>query len=138
MNTISSADRAAVARMITEMEAAWNAGDGARYASAFALDGDQVNIFGAHLKDRDEVARRHDAVFKSIFLNSLVRFQLIEARDVSADVILARVRTVVDVPGGPLVGTVETVASLVLRKASSGLEIVTFHNTRVTPDALGG
>jgi uncharacterized protein (TIGR02246 family) len=135
MSRISPADRTAVMRLIDEMEAAWNAGDAARYASTFAFDGDQVNIFGAHLKDREEVARRHDKVFKTIFLKSHVRFQLIDAREVSADVILARVRTVVDVPGGPLVGSLETLASLVFRKTNSDLELVTFHNTRVSPDA---
>ncbi len=137
MTRISSADRTVVTRMIAELEAAWNAGDAARYASDFADDGDQINIFGMHLKDRDEVALRHDGVFKTIFLNSRVRFHLIEARKVSGDVILALVRTVVDVPGGALAGTVETIATLVLRKTNSGLEIVTFHNTRVSQDARG-
>jgi uncharacterized protein (TIGR02246 family) len=125
MSRILSADRTAVLSLIYEMEAAWNAGDAEGYAPTFASDGDQVNIFGAHLKDRDEVARRHDSVFKTFFLKSRARFQLIEARNVSADVILARVRTVVDVPSGLLTGSLETLASLVFRKIASGLELVT-------------
>ncbi len=133
MNAIAPADQAALDAIVAELTEAWNAGDAARYAAAFSLDGDQVNIFGQHLKDRDEIKARHDRVFKTIFLNSRNSLWLVAARHISPDVIIAHMRSVVDIPRGTLQGKLETLASLVFRKTSTGWELVTFHNTRLAP-----
>jgi uncharacterized protein (TIGR02246 family) len=135
MNTIAPADLSALKRVIAELEAAWNAGDGARFSGPFALDGDQINIFGAHLENRSEIASRHDFIFKTIFLGSRSSLRLVEARHVTSEVILARVHSTVEIPRGPLQGMLETLGSLVFRKTRVGWELVTFHNTQIGPDA---
>ncbi len=135
MNTIAPADISALKAVIARMEAAWNAGDAARFSEPFAPDGDQINIFGAHLENRSEIASRHDIVFKTIFLGSRSSLRLVDARRVTSEVILARVHSTVEIPCGPLQGKLETLGSLVFRKTHVGWELVTFHNTRIAPDA---
>lgn len=138
MSSLSAADYAQLREILAELADAWNAGDAHRYAAQFSWDGDQVNIFGLQLHGRREIAERHDRVFKTIFRNSINVLEIVDARIVSADVLAARVSSVVAVPQGPLQGDLRTIASLVLRRAGTQWEIVLFHNTRVSPDAHQG
>jgi uncharacterized protein (TIGR02246 family) len=135
MIPVPTPDFAQLQEIVAEMAHAWNAGDALRYAARFAWDGEQVNIFGAQLHGRHEIAERHDRVFKTIFADSSNVLEIVDARTVSADVLAARVSSVVTVPQGPLQGELRTLASLVLRRAGTRWEIVLFHNTRVTTDA---
>jgi uncharacterized protein (TIGR02246 family) len=126
-----SEDVAAIESIVAKLERAWNAGDAAGFAAPFAIDGDQVNIFGTVLKGRAEIAERHDRIFKTIFLGSHNTLRLVETRRVSDNVVLARMHSRVDVPQGPLAGELQTLASLLFRKMDEGWELVTFHNTRI-------
>jgi uncharacterized protein (TIGR02246 family) len=125
------ADRDALEMVIAGLEEAWNAGDGARFAAHFTSDAEQVNIFGMQLHGREEIERRHDQVFKSVFLNSTNSLSVIDARLLAADVMLARILSGVEVPQGPLQGRVDTIASLVLLRTGARWEIALFHNTRI-------
>jgi uncharacterized protein (TIGR02246 family) len=133
MNAIDAADRLALESIVSELTAAWNAGDAARFAAPFAEKSEQINIFGNLLAGRTEIAERHDRIFGTIFHGSTNVLQIDNARYVAPDVMVARVSSSVEVPHGPLQGTLQTVASVVLRKTSAGWEIVLFHNTRVAP-----
>jgi uncharacterized protein (TIGR02246 family) len=128
---IAERDRAALSEIIRSMETAWNAGDADGFASPFGQDGDQVNIFGTHLRNRDEIRIRHAQIFQTVFLSSINSLTLQDARYVTADVILGHVRSAVTVPQGPLQGELCTLASLVFRKTAGRWEVVTFHNTRI-------
>lgn len=131
VKAIAREDRAALELIVAAMEGAWNAGDAAAFAAPFAIDGDQVNIFGALLKDRDHVASQHERIFASIFRGSHNALRIVDARYVTPDVVLARVSSVVEVPEGPLRGKLETLASVIFRRNGPRWELVTFHNTRV-------
>lgn len=131
MKQISPQDRAALETIVAELAEAWNAGDAARFAACFSPDAEQVNIFGSRLLGREEIAARHDGVFKTIFRESANTLGILDARYAAADVLLVRLCSTVAVPHGPLAGTLQTIASLVLRKDDAGWEIVLFHNTRV-------
>lgn len=121
----------ALETILAQMEQAWNAGDGARFAAPFALDAVQVNTFGSILNGREEIAQRHDSIFKSIFRASRNTLRIVSARYVTDDVVLARISSVVEVPQGPLQGDLKTLASLLFQRSDAGWELVTFHNTRV-------
>jgi uncharacterized protein (TIGR02246 family) len=133
MDVIPSAKRANLESIVAEMERAWNAGDGAGFAKPFAPDGDQVNIIGEVMKGRDEIAVRHDGIFKTIYAGSRNSMHLVDARSVAADVVLARVHSILDVPAGPRQGRIEAIMSVVFRKTGERWEIVTLHNTRIMP-----
>ena len=131
MKAISPEEVAAIETIIEKMERAWNAGDGAGFAAPFAVDADQVNIFGTVLKGRAEIAERHDRILKTILLGSRNALQLVEARHIADEVVLARVHSVVDVPQGLLAGELQTLASLIFHKTNVGWDLLTFHNTRI-------
>jgi uncharacterized protein (TIGR02246 family) len=135
MDIVTAADRARLESIIAAMEHGWNTGDGARFAEPFALDGDQVNIIGGVMKGRKEIAARHDRIFKTTYLDSRNSLRLIEARYVVADVILARVHSLLSVPHGPRQGQIEALMTLVFRQTNVRWEVVTLHNTRITPPA---
>lgn len=46
-------------QVIRQQEAAWNAGDGLAWASAFSEDADFVNILGNVFQGREDIARQH-------------------------------------------------------------------------------
>lgn len=133
MKEIAAADRAAIDAIVAELAGAWNAGDAKRYAAPFALDAEQVNIFGTRLIGREEIARRHAHVFETIFRESTNVLRVLDARYAGRDVLLVRVDSVVSIPHGPMQGELHTIFSLVLCRTGSSWEIVLFHNTRVTP-----
>lgn len=131
MNDVRVEDFAALESIVAQMERAWNAADGVAFAAPFALDADQVNIFGTILNGRSEIAERHQKIFDSIFSGSRNTLRVIGARHVSENIILARLSSVVEVPDGPLKGELKTLGSLLFRRTNSGWELVTFHNTAV-------
>ena len=134
MNNITPVDRALLESIVAEMEEAWNVGDARGFAAHCTPDADQINIFGTLLKGREEIVNRHDRVFKTIFQGSRNTLRLIGSSYVTADVILARLHSTIDVPHGPLQGKLETIASLLFRKTNVTCELMTFHNTRIGPD----
>jgi len=59
--SMTSTDREALAAVVQELDAAWNARDAARFSAVFAEEGDfQFPVEGIALRGRDEI-RRHYA-----------------------------------------------------------------------------
>lgn len=133
MNEIAPWDRSQIDAIVAELADAWNAGDAARFAAPFALDAEQVNIFGARLIGRGEIADRHAHVFETIFRGSTNVLRVLDARYAGADVLLLRLDSVVSIPQGPMQGDLHTIASLVLCRTGPKWEIRLFHNTRIAP-----
>ncbi|HEX5723902.1 MAG TPA: SgcJ/EcaC family oxidoreductase [Longimicrobiaceae bacterium] len=117
--------------VIRQLEAAWNAADGAAFAAPFTDDADFVNIRGDHHRTREAIAHGHQAIFDSIYRGSTVRYELHQARALTLDVILAHVRGTLTSPGGPLAGTHQAMALLVLVETPVGWRVAAFHNTLV-------
>jgi uncharacterized protein (TIGR02246 family) len=116
------------------VEQAWNDADGTAFAAPFADDASFVDIRGeVHDGGRAELGAGHQAIFDSIYKGSVVRIELDGARAVGDDVILARSRSTLDVPAGPLAGVINAVNSIVLVRGDDGeWRAKSFHNTRVT------
>jgi uncharacterized protein (TIGR02246 family) len=131
---LPASNRSALGAVVAELMQAWNDGDGRRFASQFALDAEQVNIFGVRLRGRCEIGERHDRIFKTIFRGSVNTLQVLNARLLAADVLLAQMSSLVDVPQGLFKGELRTIVSMVLIRNETHWEIVLFHNTRVTDD----
>jgi len=121
-----------VAKIVAELEAAWNAGDGAAFARTFADDADFVNIRGEHHRSREAIAKGHEAILATIYKGSTVRFQLEGARPIAGGVVLAHVKSLLKAPSGPLAGEHNALFSLVLIEDQGVWRIVAFHNTLVT------
>jgi uncharacterized protein (TIGR02246 family) len=132
---LSAADRAAIEAIVRHMEAAWNQLDGATFATPFADDADFVNIRGEHFRGRPAIAAGHNGIFKSIYAGSTNQYAMEDARLLRADVALARVHAILDVPQGPLKGRHTARFTMTLTKDNGEWEIASFHNTLESPPA---
>ena len=93
-----------VSNLVAGLESAWNAADGAGYARACADDADFVNIRGDHFRSREAIAKRHQAIFDTIYKGSRVRYEVSAVRTIAPTVLLAHVKAVLNAPTGPLAG----------------------------------
>ena len=126
-------DRAAVEKIVGQLEAAWKAMDGSAFAAPFAADADFVNIRGEHFRGRDTIAAGHTAIFRTIYAGSTTRMTIEGARMLRGEVALVRVHSLLDAPAGPLAGRHGARFSLVLTREPGGWEIAALHNTLEAP-----
>ena len=121
-----------VSDLVGELEAAWNAADGSRFARPFAEDADFVNIRGEHLRTRQVIAKGHQAIFNTIYKGSVVRYEVAGVRAIAPAVLLAHVRSTLKAPTGPLAGEHNSLFSIVLVQDQDDWRISAFHNTLIT------
>ena len=126
-----SSNERMVSEIVSKLEKAWNAADGAGFAQAFAEDADFVNIRADHFHTREVIAKGHQNIFDSIYKGSVVRYQMVSVREISPKVLLAHVKAALKVPAGPLAGEIDALYSLVLVQNGNDWHIAAFHNTRV-------
>ena len=119
-----------VPALLDRLEAAWNAGDGAAYAAAFAPDADFVNVRGELLAG-PEIGPGHQRLFAGPYAGSTVGYRLVRTRPVAPGAVLAHVRASLHVPAGPAAGVRESLASLLLSPTPDGWHVSAFHNTYV-------
>ena len=119
--------------LIGRLEQAWNEADGVAFGEPFAADADFVDIRGEHHRGRQTIAAGHQAIFDSSYKGSSTDYELIRARELSEDVILAHATGVMRLPSGPLAGEHSAVQSLVLVRGDDGWKIAGFQNTLVAP-----
>lgn len=122
-------DRDALLGIVRQLEAAWNALDGAAFAAPFAEDADFVNVRGEHLRGRPAIAAGHAGIFRTIYAGSSNRYSVEQVRLLRPELALVHVHALLDVPQGPLAGPHGGRFSMVLTRESGGWEIAAFHNT---------
>jgi uncharacterized protein (TIGR02246 family) len=133
MTAMPGTDRSDLERIVTQLEAAWNALDGPAFAAPFASDADFVTIRGEHFRGRPAIAAGHSAIFRTIYAGSTVRLTVESARLLRTEVGLVHVHSVLDVPSGPLAGRHRARFSLVLIREPEGWVIAALHNTIEAP-----
>lgn len=117
--------------LVQRLEDAWNAADGAAFAAPFTPDADFVNIRGELHSGTDAIAAGHQGIFDTIYSGSRVEYAVHQAKRLDDDVILAHIRAALSVPGGPMAGDSQALATLVLVPNGDGHRIAAFHNTLV-------
>ncbi len=116
--------------IVQKLEDAWNAADGAAYGAPFAPDAGFVAIRG-DLHTGPAIAAGHQAIFDTIYRDSTVRYEVVDARAIRDDVIVAHVRADLHAPAGPLAGDSTAMGTMVLADDGDGHRIVAYHNTLV-------
>lgn len=129
---MNSDDERIVSDLVGELEQAWNAADGARFARLFAEDADFVNIRGEHLRTREVIAKGHQAIFNTIYRGSVVRYEVRDVRAPAPAVLLAHVKSTLKAPSGPLAGEHSSMFTIVLVQDRENWRIAAFHNTLIT------
>lgn len=130
---ISELDRRALVRIVSDLEAAWNAGDGEAYGAPMAEDADFVTIRAEHFRGRPAIVAAHSAIFRTIYAGSKNRYSLESARLLGENVALIHVKATLEAPLGPLEGRHEAMFSAVLTRQEGRWQITAFHNTLAPP-----
>ena len=63
-------DEASLRKLVAEQTEAWNRHDAAAWSKDFAPDAEFINIVGTVFSGREEIEKRHAAVFASLFKDS--------------------------------------------------------------------
>jgi uncharacterized protein (TIGR02246 family) len=120
-------------RVLNQLGDAWNAADGQAFGAPFAADADFVAIRGDHHHGQGAIAHGHQAIFDSIYRGSQQTYDLLQARALTDDVVLAIAQGNLNAPGGPMAGESQSTATLVLVRDGEDWQIASFHNTLVAP-----
>lgn len=111
--------------IITELERAWNAGDGEAWAANFTEDADFVDVVGRIQRGRATIARESQNIFDTIYRGSELEIRQVSSRPLGGGLELVHTATVLSVPAGPRAGVTRAVQSKLIRDG----KIVAFHNT---------
>lgn len=82
----STADEAAIRKVVEDEVVAWNQGDAMAYSRDFSADGTFTNIRGQFFVGYDGFLRQHDVIFKGIFRNTTLRQDVVSLRFIAPDV----------------------------------------------------
>ena len=128
-----TSDERALHQLVYQLEAAWNAGDGAGFAEAFAEEADFIHILGGYYNGRAAIEAGHRMIFGTIYKGSTVRYSVEKIRFVRPDVAVLSARQYLQFYEDGAARELQARPLLVLEKKKDGLwEIVTLQNTRIT------
>jgi uncharacterized protein (TIGR02246 family) len=127
-----TADEQAIERIVQQLESAWNAHDGARFAAAFADDAHFIQIFGGQLDGRPVIQASHQHIFDTIYKGSHVQFKLRGIRFVRPDIAIVFTHAHLQFNDGAEKREIETRPTLFMAKDAADWHIVTLQNTRIS------
>ncbi len=119
---------AVVAQITGQLRQAWNAADGAAYASGFTADASFVDIRGGFHQSRAEIGAGHQKIFDTFYRGSTLDATVQLVRDLG-DVVLAQVRLDLHAPHATLPPNDGSIATLVLLRDEGEWRIAHFQNT---------
>jgi uncharacterized protein (TIGR02246 family) len=121
--------------VLTQLQDAWNASDGAGYGAAFTEDSDFVTIRGEHVRGSRLIADGHQHILDTIYRGSTVKLDLAGAREIAPDVVVAVATSTLEAPSGPLSGRHHSRMTLVITPHEDGWLVAALHNTLITDGA---
>lgn len=126
-------DSARLGEMVSQLEGAWNAGDGQAFAAPFREDADFVDIRGMHHVGRAGIAVGHAHILSTIYRGSHVRYRVEKLRFLSSEAALVFLHAELALADGSSLGARPT---LVTAKHSGVWQIVALQNTPINaPEA---
>lgn len=128
------ADDAAIRENVRQLEAGWNAKDGALLAKPFAADADYVVINGSYVKGREAIAEGHQRIFDTVYKESTLSLSVKQVRMLRPDVAVVYVKGTNKTPRGAQTHTAEAFMTLVMTKESGAWKIAAFQNTAVAAE----
>src|SRR5206468_9697727 len=88
----NEADEAAIRKLETQQEEAWNRHDAKAYADLFTNDGDCVNIVGWWWKGRAEIEKKLTDAYAFVFAQSVLKIADVDVRFLNPDLAVVHVR----------------------------------------------
>jgi uncharacterized protein (TIGR02246 family) len=117
--------------ILSRLADAWKMADGAAWGNEFLDDADFVNIFGAQMKGRSDIEKRHQYLFDVLFAGSTCDFAVGNARLLAPNIILVHSTAIAKIPTGPMAGEQTSRQSMVIMRDAGSWRIAAFHNTQV-------
>ncbi len=127
-----TSDERTLHQLVYQLEAAWNAADGAAFAEAFAEEADFIHILGGYYSGRAAIEAGHRMIFGTIYKGSTVRYSVEKIRFVRPDVAVVSLRQYLQFYEDGAARELQARPLLVLEKKDGLWEIVTLQNTRIT------
>lgn len=132
------ADEAAVRALYEELMGGWNEGSGARFAAAFADDGDLIAFDGTYLHGRELIERFHQELFDKWVKGTRLTGAVNDVRFVGPDT------AVMHAIGGTIkrrktkpARARDSIQTLVAVRTGENWRLAAFQNTRVRPIGAG-
>lgn len=117
--------------VLQRLEDAWNAADGEAFAAPYADGASFVTVRGELMHEQATIAAGHAQIFATIYAGSVNRMELVDAKRLDGDVIVATSRNTLQAPHGPLAGVHQAMSTSILVRSDSDWQIVSTHNTLV-------
>ena len=116
---------------------AWNRHDMNAFAGLMAEDADFVNIFGARMRGREEIRRRHVQIHETVFRQSTISAARVETHFVAPDVAIVQwawqVTSVLTRDGQPA-PDLQGILTHVVRRQGERFLLLSTQNTRTVPE----
>ena len=118
--------------MVYQMEAAWNAADGAAYAALFAEDADFIHILGGYYTGRAAIEAGHRMIFGTIYKGSTVRYSVEKIRFLREDVAVIFLRQYLQFFENRTPRELEARPTVVAKRLQDSWQIAMLQNTRIS------
>ena len=126
-----TSDERALHQLVYQLEAAWNAGDGAGFAEAFAEEADFIHILGGYYSGRAAIEAGHRMILGTIYKGSTVRYSVEKIRFLRPDIAVVSARQYLQFYEDSAARELQARPLLVLEKKDGLWEIVALQNTRI-------
>ncbi len=135
-----AAAEAAIRSIVAEQAAAWDAGDGGRYAARLAPEAAFTNLFGMVMYGKAAFAARHIEILATFYKGTTKRHAIRRIRFITPDVAIVdidnEVHGVKAMPAGIVVppdGIVRTQLMEVFVRRDGGWWVEAYHNVDLKP-----
>lgn len=116
-------------RVAARLQRAWNAADGAAWGAEFTGDADFIGFKGRRATTRSVIAEGHQRLFDAECAGRSMRFEVVQARQVAEDVILAHMLQVLSRGTGHADDVQSAIGTVVLVRVDDVYRIAAYHNT---------
>ena len=137
-----AASEAAIRAIVAEQATAWDAGDGARYASRVAPEVSFTNLFGMVIYGRPAFEARHKEILATFYKGTTKQHSIRKVRFVTPDVAIVdidnEVHGVKAMPAGiavPKDGVIKTQLLEVFARRNGEWWVEVYHNVDIKPSA---
>ena len=124
---VGAEDMQQLRALIRKLAETWNRMDGHSFARLFTPDAVFVDIKAVRDDGRAAIGERHVWLFETVFRDTSIAYDLVDASTIGPKLALGHIRAHVDTGGG----TLETLATCLFRYDNGAWSLLMFHNTEI-------
>jgi uncharacterized protein (TIGR02246 family) len=121
------------AELAASFSSAWNRHDMDALAGLFHEDAGFVNVRGSYMQGAEEIRRQHAAIHAGPYKHSVLRAEVVDARELASGAIVAHVGTELEGDERAPGQTRHALATFVIQRRGRLWRFAAAHNTEVQP-----